>query len=103
MALKKTVYSDQAAEELREIMRHAGALLDATADEADERIQKARQRLGERLDTAKAKYTDVEGMMEGLVDETVAVADKVLREKPYHVVGGSFLLGLFLGWFMSRK
>ena len=97
--LKKTAYADQASEELREIVRHAGALLDATAGEADERIQKARQKLEERLEVAKSKYTD----FEGLIDETVAGADRLLREKPYHAVGGSFLLGLFLGWFMSRK
>ncbi|MFU2210581.1 DUF883 family protein [Solidesulfovibrio sp. C21] len=96
---RKTAYADQASEELREIVRHAGALLDATAGEADEHIQKVRQRLEERLEAAKDKYADIEG----LFDETVATADRMVRDKPYHVVGGSFLLGLFLGWFMSRK
>ena len=95
----KEGYADQAAAELREIMRHAGALLDATAGEADERIQKVRQRLEERLEAAKGKYAAAEDLLE----ETVHSADRLLHEKPYHVVGGSFLLGLFLGWFMSRK
>lgn len=99
----KRVYADEAAKELREIARHAGALLDATADEADDRIQKARQQLEARLETAKTKYAVLDNALEEAVDDAVAAADRVVRERPYHVVGGSFLVGLFLGWFMSRK
>ena len=92
-------YADEVAEELRAIMRHAGALVDATADEADERVQKARDLLGERLEAAKRKYAD----FDDLLGEKVQAADQFIHEKPYHAVGGSFLLGLALGWFMSRK
>ena len=83
----RTSPSDAMAAELREIIRHAGALVDATADEADERVQKVREQLEKRLDAAKNKYADLDD----------------LHDKPYHAVGGSFLLGLLLGWFMSRK
>lgn len=95
----KNAYADEAADELREIMRHAGALLDATADEADERIKTARAKLEQRLAAAKDKFasqTDV-------IEEKLEAADKLLREKPYHVVGGSFLAGLLLGWLLRRK
>jgi ElaB/YqjD/DUF883 family membrane-anchored ribosome-binding protein len=96
---KKAVYADEAATELREIMRHANALLDATAGEADERIKQAREKLEERLASAKGKYADIEERIE----EKLQVADQLIHDKPYHAVGGSFLLGLLLGWFMSRK
>jgi ElaB/YqjD/DUF883 family membrane-anchored ribosome-binding protein len=102
MATKRG-YADDAAQELREIVRHAGALLDATAGEADERIKKARLQLETRLEAAKEKYASLDGVLEEAVDDAVAAADRVVRERPYHVVGGSFLVGLFLGWFMSRK
>jgi ElaB/YqjD/DUF883 family membrane-anchored ribosome-binding protein len=95
----KTAYADEAAVELREIMRHASALLDATAGEADERIKQAREKLEERLVSAKSKYADFEGRIE----EKIQAADQLIHDKPYHAVGGSFLLGLLLGWFMSRK
>ena len=95
----RTSPSDAMAAELREIIRHAGALVDATADEADERVQKVREQLEKRLDAAKSKYAD----LDGLLDEKLQAADRILHEKPYHAVGGSFLLGLLLGWFMSRK
>ena len=92
-------YADEASEELREIMRHAGALLDATAEEGDERIKKARERLEERMEAARSK---IDGL-DDLIGEKVEAADRLVREKPYHAIGGSFLLGLLLGWFMSRK
>ena len=91
--------SDAMAAELREIISHAGALVDATADEADERVQKAREMLGKRLDDAKNKYAD----LDDLLDRKIEAADRLIHDKPYHAVGGSFLLGLLLGWFMSRK
>lgn len=96
---KKSAYTDDAAAELREIMRHANALLEATAGEADERVKKVREKLEERLAMAKSKYAGVEDIL----DETVESADRMIHDKPYHAIGGSFLLGLFLGWFMSRK
>lgn len=95
----KTTHTEAMARELREIIRHAGALVDATADEADERVQKARDTLEQRLEAAKRNYAD----LDDLLDEKLQAADRVIHEKPYHAVGGSFLVGLLLGWFMSRK
>lgn len=96
---RKSVYADDVADELREIMRHAGALIDATADEADERVRQARGLLEERLEAAKRKYA----AFDDLLGEKVQAADRLIHDKPYHAVGGSFLLGLLLGWFMSKK
>lgn len=96
---RKNAYQDQAGSELREIMRHASALLEATAGQADEQIKKVRAKLEDRLAEAKDRYSG----MEGVFDDTVDSADRLVHDKPYHVIGGSFLAGLFLGWFLSRK
>ncbi len=101
--VRKNAYADEASRELREIVRHASALLDATAGEADDRIKKARTQLEERLSAAKDKYRELDSAVDGLIDDTVAAADQVVRERPYHVIGGTFLAGLLLGWLMSRK
>lgn len=95
----QTTRNQAMADELREIIRHAGTLIDATANEADERVKKARETLEKRLDAAKRQFAD----LDGVIDEKLQAADRVIHEKPYHAVGGSFLLGLLLGWFMSRK
>ena len=95
----KRLNTDAMADELREIARHAGTLLDATAEEADERVQKARENLRKRLDAAKSQYAE----LDDLLDEKLQAADRLIHDKPYHAVGGSFLIGLVLGWLMSRK
>ena len=33
----------------------------------------------------------------------VQAADEFIHVKPYYAIGGTFIAGLFLGWFMSRK
>ena len=95
----RTSSSDAMAAELRELIRQAGALVDATANEADEQVKKVRDQLEKRLDAAKSKYAD----LDDLLDRKIEAADRLVHDKPYHAVGGSFLLGLLLGWFMSRK
>ncbi|EHJ48263.1 protein of unknown function DUF883 ElaB [Solidesulfovibrio carbinoliphilus subsp. oakridgensis] len=96
---RKNAYQDEAAGELKELMRHANALLEATAGQADEQIKKVRAKLEDRLAMAREKYSNVEG----LFDDTVDSADRMVHDKPYQVIGGTFLVGLLLGWFLSRK
>jgi ElaB/YqjD/DUF883 family membrane-anchored ribosome-binding protein len=85
--------------EMRHIMEHAEALVDATAGELDERIAKARTMLKDRLDLAKDEY----GELEAKVMDKVQSADEFVHLKPYYVVGGTFISGLLLGWMMTRK
>lgn len=98
MAKAQTVNPD-IAREFQEIIRHAEALLDATSEEVDDRVRQARAKLDERLAQAKTK-------VEGLGDEvrnTVELTDRLVRDKPYHAIGGTFLAGLLLGWLMRGK
>ncbi len=101
--MARRTYSEEAAKELREIVRHAGTLLDATAGEADDRIKKARAQLEDRLAAARSKYDELGGILDTTFDDAAAAADRMVRDKPYHVIGGAFLGGLLLGWFMSRR
>jgi len=85
--------------EMRYIMDHAHALVDATSEELDDRIKSARIALKERLESAKGEYGELEAQ---LLDK-IQAADEFIHVKPYHAIGGSFVAGLLLGWFMSRK
>jgi ElaB/YqjD/DUF883 family membrane-anchored ribosome-binding protein len=86
-------------QEIHHIMDHAQALVDATSGELDDRIKSARAALKERLESVKSEYGELE---DGLIDK-VQAADTFIHEKPYYAIGGSFIAGLFLGWFVSRK
>jgi len=85
--------------EMQHIMDHARALVDATSGELDDRIKSARAALKERLESARSEY----GQLEDRVLDKVKAADELIHVKPYYAIGGTFIAGLFLGWFMSRK
>lgn len=85
--------------EMRHIMEHAEALVDATAGELDDRIASARTALKGRLDSAKSEY----GELEVKLMEKVQSVDEFIHVKPYCVIGGTFISGLLLGWIMTRK
>jgi ElaB/YqjD/DUF883 family membrane-anchored ribosome-binding protein len=87
------------SKEMKLIMDHAHALVNATSGEVDDRIKEARAALMERLDSAKGEY----GNLEDQLMVKVQAADEFIHVKPYYAIGGTFLAGLFLGWFMSRK
>jgi len=96
---KSPDYTKTMGKEMHHIMDHAQALVDATSGELDERIKSARAALKERLESAKSEYGELQ---DGLLDK-VQAADTFIHEKPYYAIGGTFIAGLFLGWFMSRK
>lgn len=85
--------------EMRQIMEHAEALVDATTGELDERIATARTMLKDRLDSAKGEYEE----LEAIVMDKMQSADEFIHLKPYYVIGGTFISGLLLGWMMTRK
>ncbi len=87
------------SKEMKLIMDHAHALVNATSGEVDDRIKEARAALMERLDSAKGEY----GNLEDQLMVKVQAADEFIHVKPYYAIGGTFIAGLFLGWFMSRK
>jgi ElaB/YqjD/DUF883 family membrane-anchored ribosome-binding protein len=97
--VNKQNYSKTVSKEMRHIMDHAQVLVDATSGELDDRIKSARSSLKEYLDSTKGEYNELEGI---LLDK-VQAADEFVHEKPYYVIGGAFIAGLCLRWFMSRK
>jgi ElaB/YqjD/DUF883 family membrane-anchored ribosome-binding protein len=95
----ESAHTEAMALELREVMSHAQKLVEATAGELDDRTRVARAKLEECLAQAKVKC----GEFEGSLRDRMSDADKLIREKPYYAIGGSFVIGLLLGWLMSRK
>ena len=97
MATKQD-YSQTMNKEMQQILDHAKALVDATSGEVDERIASARAALKQRLDAAIGEAVTLEGQ---LLDK-VAEADKFIHLKPYYPIGGAFLAGVVLGWFVRK-
>jgi ElaB/YqjD/DUF883 family membrane-anchored ribosome-binding protein len=95
--------TERMSAELHEIMHHSRALLEATGGELDEQVKKARKALEESLATAKDKYGEYGHKLLDSCKTAACETDRVVRDKPYHVIGGTFIVGLLLGWVLSRK
>ena len=91
--------SKNMSEEMQHIIDHARALVDATSGELDDRIKAARDALKERLDSSKSRFGEIEAQLL----EKVKAADELIHIQPYYAIGGTFITGLLMGWFMSRK
>jgi ElaB/YqjD/DUF883 family membrane-anchored ribosome-binding protein len=75
------------------------ALLAATADVAEEKVVRARNRLSAALAAAKDTYVDLqEKTVEG-----AKAADKVIRDNPYQAIGIAFTVGAILGFLLNRR
>ena len=95
--------TERMGEELQEIMKHSKALLEATGGELDEQVKKARKALEESLANAKEKYGEYGQKFMEQAKSAAADTDRFVKEKPYYVIGGTFVVGLLLGWVLSRK
>ncbi len=97
--MQKEQSSETMSPEMRELVNHAQALVEATAGDVDDKIGKVRADLQERLQAAKDKY----GELENHLMDRVKATDRLVRAKPYYAMSGSFLAGLLLGWIITRK
>ena len=101
--MEATSNTERMSAELHEIMHHAQALLEATGGELDEQVKKARKALSESMACAKDKYGEYGHQLLDTVKSTASETDRLIKDKPYHVIGGTFIVGLLLGWVLSRK
>jgi ElaB/YqjD/DUF883 family membrane-anchored ribosome-binding protein len=95
--------TERMSAELHEIMHHAQALLEATGGELDEQVKKARKALSESMATAKDRYGVYGHKFLDGCKNAASDTDRIIKDKPYHVIGGTFIVGLLLGWVLSRK
>jgi ElaB/YqjD/DUF883 family membrane-anchored ribosome-binding protein len=81
------------------LMEDARAMIEATANIADERIAEARERLSAAVERGKLTYTRVkERAIEG-----AKAADETIRTHPYHTAGITFGIGVLIGVLVARR
>ena len=103
MARAKAVTTDKLVEDLHTVVRDAEDLLKATASQAGEKIQQARERAEESVRQAKERLGNLEE--EALAHARVIAddADKFVRDKPWQAVAIAAGVGLVLGLLVSRR
>lgn len=86
-------------DEVNSLAEDAKALLNATADVAEEKVVEARERLAAGLERGKDACVRVreEAMRE------VQATDRVVHEHPYQAIGIAASVGLLLGYLLARE
>jgi ElaB/YqjD/DUF883 family membrane-anchored ribosome-binding protein len=85
------------ADELRNIVIQAEALLQAIAEDKNEAVGVLRQRVQTAVSTAKTRLADVEKQASVAAQRASIATQAYVRENPWTVVGGALATGLVLG------
>lgn len=89
-------------EELRRIVDHAEALLEALADDGDATLAQLREQVGVSIDAAKSRLDELARDAERAGTRAAAVCGAWIDENPWAVVAVGTGLGLVVGWILGR-
>jgi ElaB/YqjD/DUF883 family membrane-anchored ribosome-binding protein len=78
-------------------------LLQATANQASEKVVAARARVQESIKAAKQKIGDTQGLAVEKAKATVAATDDYVRANPWQMIGVAAAVGALIGMLISRR
>jgi len=101
--MTETATKDKLVADVKEVIADAELLLRETANDLTGRAKETSAKLAQRLDSAKVRLKEVEGVAREKVIEGARETDRVIREHPYESIGVAFGLGLLIGILLNRK
>lgn len=101
--MSETVTKDKLVADVKEVITDAEILLRETANDLSGRAKETSTKLAQKLDLAKARLKEFEGVAREKVAESARETDRVIREHPYESIGVAFGLGLLIGILLNRK
>ncbi len=93
----------QLMEDLRVVVEDAEALLKATAGQAGETVDKARQRAEESVKVARERLGEFEGEVRVRAREAARTTDRYVHENPWGAIGMAAGIGFILGLLSGRR
>jgi ElaB/YqjD/DUF883 family membrane-anchored ribosome-binding protein len=91
------------AEELRQIVNQAEALLNAIGDDGDASLAGLRSRVNESIDAARSRLADIEEQANRASPRAARAAEEWVRENPWVAVAIAAGLGLVIGTILARR
>jgi ElaB/YqjD/DUF883 family membrane-anchored ribosome-binding protein len=85
------------ANELRNVVDGAEALLHALSEDKNEAAGEVRQRVRASIDLAKARLSELERQAVSMAQQASVTTQAYVRENPWTVAGGALATGLMLG------
>ena len=97
------VSKEKLVQDFKLVIADAEELLKATASQAGEKVSQARERIQDRLHTAKIKLDEAEEAIMIRTREAARVTDEFVHDKPWHAVGIAAGVGLIIGLLIGRR
>jgi ElaB/YqjD/DUF883 family membrane-anchored ribosome-binding protein len=85
------------ADELRNVVIQAEALLQALAEDKNEAVGVLRERVQSAVGAAKTRLAAIEAQAAAVAQRASIATQAYVRENPWTVVGGAIATGLLLG------
>jgi ElaB/YqjD/DUF883 family membrane-anchored ribosome-binding protein len=101
--MAKAATTDKLMGDLRAVLEDAEALLSATAGQAGERIQKARERATETITAARERLVDAQEEVTKRAREAAKDTDRYVRDNPWQAVGIAAGIAFVIGVLVSRR
>jgi ElaB/YqjD/DUF883 family membrane-anchored ribosome-binding protein len=101
--LGNEVSRDKLVQDFKLVIADAEELLRATAAQAGEKVTAARERIQDRLHTAKIRVAEAEEALMVRTREAARVTDEFVHDKPWYAVGIAAAVGLVVGMLIGRR
>lgn len=96
------VSKEKLMQDLRVVVADAEELLRATAGQAGEKVNTARERIQENLAAAKVRLVAAEEALVAKTKQAAKATDDYVHENPWKAVGIGAGVGLIVGMLISR-
>jgi len=94
---------EKLVQDFKLVISDAEELLRATASQAGEKVAAARERIQDRLHSARIKVEEAEEALMLRTREAARVTDEFVRDKPWYAVGIAAAAGLVIGMLIGRR
>jgi ElaB/YqjD/DUF883 family membrane-anchored ribosome-binding protein len=95
--------ADRLMSDLRAVLEDAEALLTATAGQAGERIQKARERATETVKQARERLGEAQDQVVKQAKYAAKHTDRYVHDNPWQAVGIAAGVAFIIGVLVSRR
>ena len=97
------VSREKLVQDLRLVIADAEDLLKATAANAGEKVAAARERIQDRIHSAKIKLAEAEEALLLRTREAARATDAFVHDNPWYAVGIGAGVGLIIGMLIGRR
>jgi ElaB/YqjD/DUF883 family membrane-anchored ribosome-binding protein len=97
------VNTDKLMNDLRTVLEDTEALLTATAGQAGERIQAARERAQETVRAARERLSEAQDEVTRRARQAAKDTDKYVRDNPWQAIGVAAGVAFIIGLLVSRR